>query len=237
MGSSALTGCCQFKRESAAKLGNPQSTTQPTNCPQSLQTAHTIATIAHTRFVNLMSSSSSKKFNLTLPFVEGNAIETVATERGVSASQIIRERLSEWESLSSTQKETDHTSPQPDIAAFTTQLQPLVEQLNSVQQAVAQLNARPNSSHPDPQIRAALQPVHTRLQQIETQVGVMGNLMQQIVQQIGKHELRVEAWLEAIYIIVQPLLIDNQPEDIQKDRQEWIKELQHRLEQHLDTCK
>jgi len=193
-----------------------------------------------------MPSSSSKKFNLTLPFVEGNAIETAATERGVSASQIIRERLSEWESLSSTQKETDHIPPPPDLAAFTTQLQPLVEQLNSVQQAVDQLNEQlrcaegnrqTNSGQPDPQIRALLQPVHTRLQQVETQVGVMGNLIQQIVQQMGSHQLRLEAWLEAIYVIAQPLLLDHQPEDVQKDRQEWIKELQHRLEHHLETCK
>ena len=88
---------------------------------------------------------------------------------------------------------------------------------------------------PDPQIRAALQPVHARLQQVETQVGVIGNLVQQIVQQMGKHQSRLEAWSEAIYVIVQPLLIDNQPDDIQQSRQEWIKELHHRLEQHLET--
>ena len=182
-----------------------------------------------------MTSSSSKKFNLTLPFVEGNAIEEAATERGVSAAQIIRERLSAWQP-SSTNKETAHTIPQPDLTAFTTQLQQLVEQLNAVQQAVTQLSDRAtHSTQPDPQIRAALQPVHTRLQQMETQIGVMGNLIQQIVQQMGKHQLRLEAWLEALYVIVQPLLTDNQPEDIQKGRQEWIKELQHRLEQHLET--
>jgi uncharacterized phage infection (PIP) family protein YhgE len=178
--------------------------------------------------------------------MQANALREVATERGVSVPQIIRERLSEWESLSSTSKGTDHTPPQPDLTAFTTQLQQLVEQLNSVQQAIEQLSDlkeisakadRPNSTQPDPQIRAALQPVHTRLQQVETQVGVIGNLVQQIVQQIGKHQLRLEAWSEAIYVIVQPLLIDNQPEDIQQSRQTWIKELHHRLEQHLETCK
>lgn len=193
-----------------------------------------------------MTSSSSKKFNLTLPFVEASAIEEAATVRGVSAPQIIRERLSEWESLSSTQKETDHTIPHPDLAVFTSQVQPLVEQLNLVQQAIDQLsehlrcaegNRETNSTQPDPQIRALLQPVHARLQQVETQVGVIGNLTQQIVQQMGKHQLRLEAWSEAIYVIVQPLLIDNQPEDIQQSRQAWIKELHHRLEQHLETCK
>ncbi|MGG6269083.1 hypothetical protein ACQ4M3_32950 [Leptolyngbya sp. AN03gr2] len=191
-------------------------------------------------------ASSSPQFNLTLPPVQANALREVATERGVSVPQIIRERLSEWESLSSTQKETDHSPPYPDLAAFTTQLQQLVEQLNSVQQAVEQLSDlkeisakadRPNSPQPDPQTRAALQPVHARLQQVETQVGVIGNLVQQIVQQTGKHQLRLEAWSEAIYVIVQPLLIDNQPDDIQKSRQEWIKELHHRLQQHLETCK
>lgn len=182
-------------------------------------------------------ASSSPQFNLTLPPVQANALRETATERGVSVPQIIRERLSEWESLSSTQKETDHTPPQPDLAALMTHLQQLVEQLNSVQQAVEQLSDRPNPTQPDPQIRAALQPVHSRLQQVETQVGVIGNLVQQIVQQMGKHQLRLEAWSEAIYIIVQPLLIDNQPDEIQKSRQEWIKELHHRLEQHLETCK
>lgn len=190
-------------------------------------------------------ASSSPQFNLTLPPVQANALREVATERGVSVPQIIRERLSEWESLSSKQKETDQP-PQSDIAAFTTQLQPLVEQLNLVQQAVEQLseqlrcaegNRQTTSGQPDPQIRALLQPVHTRLQQVETQVGVMGNLIQQIVQQMGNHQLRLEAWLEAIYVIAQPLLLDHQPEDVQKDRQEWIKELQHRLEHHLETCK
>ncbi|MBE9009754.1 hypothetical protein IQ250_06005 [Pseudanabaenaceae cyanobacterium LEGE 13415] len=184
-----------------------------------------------------MPSSSSKKFNLTLPFVEGNAIETTATERGVSASQIIRERLSEWEALSS-KKEPDHTLSQSDIAAFTTQLQPLVEQLNLVHQAVTELSERQTTSdQPDPQLRAALQPVHTRLQQIDAQFGVMGNLVQQIVQQIDTHQLRLEAWLEAIYVIAKPLLLDHQPEEIQNDRQEWLKELHHRLEHHLETCK
>ncbi|MEP0915357.1 hypothetical protein NC981_00880 [Leptolyngbya sp. DQ-M1] len=183
-------------------------------------------------------ASSSSQFNITLPPVQANAIREAATERGISVPQIIRERLSEWESLSSKQKKTDYTPLQSDIAAFTSQLQPLVEQLNLVQQAVVQLSDRQtNSTQPDPQIRAALQPVHTRLQQIETQVGVMGNLIQQIVQQMGNHQLRLEAWLEAIYVIAQPLLLDNQPEDVQKDRQEWIKELQHRLEHHLETCK
>lgn len=182
-------------------------------------------------------ASSSPQFNLTLPPVQANALREVATERGVSVPQIIRERLSEWESLSSKHKETDQP-PRSDIATFTTQLQPLVEQLNSVQQAVAQLSDHQTTSgQPDPQIRALLQPVHTRLQQVETQVGVMGNLIQQIVQQMGNHQLRLEAWLEAIYVIAQPLLLDNQPEDVQKDRQEWIKELQHRLEHHLETCK
>ena len=146
-----------------------------------------------------MTNGSSKKFNLTLPFTEGNEIEAAATERGVSAPQIIRERLSEWQPHSSTQKETDHTFPQPDLAALTTHLQQLVEQLNLMQQAVEQLSEqlrcadgnRSNSPQPDPQIRAALQPVHARLQQVETQVGVIGNLVQQIVQQMGKHQSRL----------------------------------------------
>ncbi|MBW4440374.1 MAG: hypothetical protein KME10_03890 [Plectolyngbya sp. WJT66-NPBG17] len=185
-----------------------------------------------------MPSNGSKKFHITLPFVEGNAIEEIATERGVSAAQIIRERLSEWQPQASTKEEPAHTIPQSDLSEFTTQLQRLVEQMNLMEQAVQQLAERSTSSNqPDPQIRAALQPVHTRLQQLETQVGVMGNLIQQIVQQIGKDQLRLEAWLEAVYVIVQPLLIDNQPEDIQKRRQEWIKELQQRLEHHLETYK
>jgi DNA repair exonuclease SbcCD ATPase subunit len=171
-----------------------------------------------------MSSNSSKKFHITLPFVEGNEIETIATERGVSAAHIIRERLSEWQPQST--EETTHT-------AFTAQLQQLSEQLDQVQQALEQLGDR--STQSDPQIRALLQPVHTRLQQIETQVGVMGNLTQQMAQQIGKHQLRLEAWLEAVYVIVQPLLTDHQLEEVQKERQKWIKELQQRLEQHLEA--
>jgi hypothetical protein len=210
-----------------------QATTQPTNCLRPLPITYKFA---HPQFLKSM-ASSSPQFNLTLPPVQANALREVATERGVSVPQIIRERLSEWESLSSSPKETDHIPPQPDLTAYTTQLQQLVDQLNSVQQAVEQLSDRPNSTQPVPQIRAALQPVHTRLQQVEIQVGVIGNLVHHIVQQMGQHQLRLEAWSEAIYVIVQPLLIDNQPDDIQQSRQVWIKELHHRLNQHLETCK
>lgn len=185
-----------------------------------------------------MPSNGSKKFHITLPAVEGGEIEAIATERGVPAAQIIRERLSTWQPQASTTKNSAHTTPQPDLSEFIAQLQQLAQQVNLMEQAVQQFAERSaHSTQPDPQIRAALQPVHTRLQQLEAQVGVMGNLTQQIVQQIGKHQLRLEAWLEAVYVIVQPLLTDNQPEDIQKGRQAWIQELQQRLEHHLETHK
>ncbi|MBD1846892.1 hypothetical protein H6F89_26490 [Cyanobacteria bacterium FACHB-63] len=101
-------------------------------------------------------------------------------------------------------REPEELILQADLVAFTTQLQQLTEQLHQLQQVVAQLSDRPNSPQPDPQIRAALQPVHTRLQQMDAQVGVIGNLVQQIVQQIIKHQLRLEGWLEAMYVILQP---------------------------------
>ncbi len=184
-----------------------------------------------------MSSNSSKKFHITLPLAQGSEIETIATERGVPAAQIIRERLMIWQPLSEQPREPVLSTPHPDLIAFTSQLQQLTEQLHQVQQAVAQLSERPNSTQPDPQIRAALQPVHTRLQQVETQVGVISNLVQQVVQQIIKHQLRLEGWLEAVYVILQPLLMDHQPEEVQQGRQAWIKELQQRLEQHLEIHK
>jgi Mg2+ and Co2+ transporter CorA len=176
-----------------------------------------------------MPSNGSKKFHVTLSAVEGNEIEEIATERGVPAAQIIRERLNEWQPQTSTQENIAHI----DLSDFTIQLQQLTEQLTLMRDSVEQLGDR--STQPDPQIRALLQPVHTRLQQVETQVGVMGNLTQQMVQQIGKHQLRLEAWLEAVYVIVQPLLTDNQLEEVQHERQKWIKELQQRLEQHLEA--
>ncbi len=185
-----------------------------------------------------MPSNGSKKFHITLSAVEGSEIEAIATERGVPAAQIIRERLNEWQPQASTQENISHI----DLSEFTTQLQQLTEQLTSMQDSVEQLGdlkeisaKADRSTQSDPQIRALLQPVHTRLQQVETQVGVLGNLTQQMVQQIGKHQLRLEAWLEAVYVIVQPSLTDNQPEDVQHERQKWIKELQQRLEHHLEA--
>lgn len=90
-----------------------------------------------------------------------------------------------------------------------------------------------SSSLADPQIRTLLQPIQNRLQQQEAQIGVLGNLTQQILAQMLKHQIRLEIWLEALYVLSQPPLLDGQPEDTRTKRQQWIDELWERLEQHL----
>ena len=182
--------------------------------------------------------SPKTKVTVALPSAELDEIEQSAAERGVTSPQIIRERLSQWRQQQSLDEQANTKGEEIPVSPLATppmlsdQLGQLEEQLEDVQQLVQQLLDR-SSAQPDPQIRSALQPVHTRLQSLEAQMGVIKEFLQQMLQEGNKRQFRLELWLEAIYIMVSVALLDNHPEELLEERKAWLDELQERLEHHF----
>lgn len=181
--------------------------------------------------------SINEKFHLTLSQEDGLQIREQADDRGVPAVQVIREIVTAY--LQQGQPQVVSSSPEPvDFSPVMAQLQQLAQQMKEIEQAVKQLHDRPSSpSATDPQTRTMFQPIQNRLQQLETQMGVIGNLLQQhqqqTLQRIYKDQRRSELWLEAIYVMVQPMLLDNCSEELELIRRECIVEIRERLEKLL----
>lgn len=182
--------------------------------------------------------ASNEKFHVTLSQEDGLEIKQRAEERGVAAVQIIREIVATHLHQEPSQPTTFH-SQSDELLSLTKQLQGLSQQMGEIEQAVKRLSDRPPATltASDPQVRALLQPVLNRLQQLEHQVGVVGNLTQQNLGQTQKGQNRIETWLEALQIMVEPLLLDYQTEEEQKERKQWINRVLAHLNQHLQTQK
>lgn len=180
--------------------------------------------------------ASNEKFHVTLSQEDGLEIKQRAEERGVAAVQIIREIVATHLHQEPSQPTTSQSN---DLLSLTKHLQGLSQQMGEIEQAVKHLRDRPPATltASDPQVRALLQPVLNRLQQLEHQIGVVGNLTQQNLGQTQKGQNRIETWLEALQVMIEPLLLDYQTEAEQKERKQWINRVLAHLNQHLQTQK
>jgi hypothetical protein len=182
--------------------------------------------------------ASNEKFHVTLSQEDGLEVRHRAAERGVSAVQIIREIVTTYLHQEQSQLTTS-SSQADDLLLLPQQLQQLSQQIGEIEQIVKTLSERPSASpsSSDPQVRTMLQPVQNRLQQLEHQIGVVGNLTQQNLGQTLKGLARIEIWLQALHIIVEPLLLDYQTAEAQQERQKWLSDIQQKLDQYLEAHK
>lgn len=176
--------------------------------------------------------SNTKKITLTLSATQFAELERVATEQGTSVQWLIMERFNRADA-------NPTSSLTLDLASIHQNLKQLSEQIVSIQKMIEGLSDRPSTTptSSDPQARIILQPVLNRLQQLEQQIGVIGSLTQQNLGQTQKGQNRIEAWLEALQVLVEPLLLDYQTEAAQQERKGWINRVLERLNQHLETQK
>lgn len=179
--------------------------------------------------------ASNEKFHVTLSPEDGQEVRQRADERGVSAVQIIREIVTTH--LHSEQSQlTPSLLPSDALLALEGQLGQLSQQIGEIEQIVKNLGDRPPATaSSDPTVRTMLQPVLNRLQQLEHQIGVVGNLTQQNLGQTTNGHRRIEIWLEALQTIIEPLLLDYQTEENRQERRKWFDAVVAHLDHHLET--
>lgn len=177
---------------------------------------------------------SNEKFHVTLSQEDGLEIKQRAEERGVAAVQIIREIVTTH--LHQEQSQPTPSAPQSnDLDLLTQQIQQISQQVGEIEQSIKNLSDRPPINSSDPQVRTMLQPVLNRLQQLEQQIGVIGNLTQQNLEQTVKGFKRIEMWLEALQTIIEPLLLDYQTEENRKERKNWFNAVLAHLDKNLEA--
>jgi hypothetical protein len=194
-----------------------------------------------------MSSLDSKKFYFTLTAEEAAELEQAAAHQQISAAQVIRNRLREWQQTRQTQPCDRTPSAMPDESKLLEKISQLDSRLTELHQTFQQFDPNRFSAQTNQQLRAGLQPLYQRLQQLEAHSTETGKVTVQITQnsaQItqaiqGERTLpirfqRVEAFLEAIHLLTERLLIGLTPVAERDTEQAILNEVHTHLFKYLE---
>jgi hypothetical protein len=223
-----------------------------------------------------MSSQDSKRYYITLSKEEVAEVERQAEQQRIPVAHVVRNHYrqqvqSQKHSGAEVISHSSQSAPEQLIGALDNSqklptipqatVKPTTEHLsNQMTQVEAQLNelklevrqlvqeGTPVQSTIEPQLRAALQPLYTRLGEAETQMSQVGKLLIQVVErlaEIGKvmgsdnaqipvRFGRLEAFLEVLHLLNERQMIALTPEEGRSQEQILLDEFHTQLQQYLE---
>jgi hypothetical protein len=177
----------------------------------------------------------AKTYSLSLPDDEAQRLELEAEQKGTSAQQFMRQLIRDR-----------HSTPvplvpasSPDLEQLSDQMQHIQEQLDTVQHWLQQDRTEP--LQPEPLIRNAMQPVSHRVQQMEMQIVNLCEALEKLTGVLESDRAllprvikRQEGFLEAVYVLVEKVLLYTSPAELTTANQRLVEEMHTQLEKFLE---
>lgn len=234
------------------------------------------ATLLDAPFSKAMTEQDSKRYYITLSAEEVAEVEQLAKQQSIPVAHVIRDRyrqqvqpqtyldaqtnhqrigsISEHLTRSDESSSKSSALPQATINATTdqsvNQMERMRVELGELRREVQQLVEDGILIQPsiEPYVRTALQPIHHRLEQVETNIAQVSKLLVQAIERLGElsqvigrdrtqipiHFLRLEACLEVLHILNQRQLIALTPEEDRSQEQSFLDEVRTQLQQYLE---
>ena len=187
-----------------------------------------------------MPNLDSKKFYVTLNAEETTELEQAAAQQQIPAAQVIRTRLREWQQATKMQALDRSSAPVLDEPKLLEAISQLDSRMTALHQTLQSFDPNRLSSHTGQQLRASLQPLYQRLQQMEASLAEIGKslLHQDSVADTPPAQAvrfqRVEVFLEAIHLLTERLLLGLTPEQSRSTEQAFLDEVYARLLPYLN---
>lgn len=188
-----------------------------------------------------MTSPDSKKFYFTLTVEEAAELEQAAAYQQLAAAQVIRNRLREWQQATQSRPSNRSSSlPEPEASKLLETISQLDSHLTGLHQTLQSFDPNRLGSQTGQQLRASLQPLYQRLQQMEASLAELGkSLLHQDSAADTQPEQsvrfqRVEVFLEAIHLLTERLLLGLTPEQSRSTEQAFLDEVYARLLPYLN---
>jgi hypothetical protein len=184
----------------------------------------------------------AKTFSLSFPNDEAQKIELEAAEKGINTNQLLRELIRDRLPVEAS---TQPVPTSPQLQQLINQLHQLKEQSDRMQEAMQHL-LQSNSVNASPQvnqqIQDALHPISSRFQQVESRLLKLCEAMEKLTAVLESDRAlvprviqRQEGFLEAVYVLVEKVLLYTSPEEFKAINQKLVDEMHTQLEKFLEN--